>query len=127
MIGWRQLDFGPIGEGGGLLKLEDSGRETGVLKIWSPVLSPGVRELRCHMLGYGFVGSRRPALTNGGRPNKVQVEKDMDGVKPSVTLTFNLHYPRTTSCDRGQSVEGICSGAQYGYASANNTGWRPPR
>jgi hypothetical protein len=62
------------------------GWKTGVLKIGSPVLSPRLSGPQRHAPVHGFGGSLRPTLTNDGRPNQVQVEKDMDGVKPSVTF-----------------------------------------
>jgi len=37
------------------------------------------------------------------------------------------HYARITCCERRQSVEGICIGAQDDYAGANKTSWRSPR
>ena len=60
------------------------GWKTGVLKIGSPVFSPRFSGPQTHAPVHGFGRSLRPTLTNDGRPNQVQVEEDMDGVKPSV-------------------------------------------
>ena len=69
-----------------MLKQEKYGRETGLLKIGSPVLSPRLWGPGRHVLVHGFGRSRRPILANVGRLNHVEAEKDIDGNKPKVAF-----------------------------------------